>query len=74
LAKAAPRAPGVRLLELTPDIAIESTRLPGTPHGDPADRIMMASARLTGGRLATCDRGIIDYSTQGHLAVLDARN
>jgi PIN domain nuclease of toxin-antitoxin system len=72
--RAALRAPGVRLLELTPDIAIESTRLPGTPHGDPADRILMASARLTGGRLATCDRGIVDYSAQGHLAVLDARN
>jgi hypothetical protein len=32
--------PGVRLLELTPAIAIESTRLPGDFHRDPADQIL----------------------------------
>jgi PIN domain nuclease of toxin-antitoxin system len=44
--QAALRAPGVSLLPLSPDIAIESTRLPGAPGGDPADRILMASARI----------------------------
>ncbi len=67
------RAPGLRLLELTPSIAVESTRLPGAPPGDPADRILMASARMEGGRLATRDRGIIDYAQAGNLAVLDVR-
>ncbi len=70
---AALHAPGVRLLPLTPEIAIESTRLPGTPHGDPADRILMASARVLGGRLATCDRGILQYSEGGRLSVLNGR-
>jgi len=70
---AALRAPGVRLLPLEPEIAVESTRLPGTPHGDPADRILMASARVVGGRLATCDGGILRYAAEGHLLVLDAR-
>lgn len=65
------RAPGVRLLPLTPEIAIESTRLPGSAHGDPADRILIASARVSGARLATRDRGILDYATGGHLAALD---
>jgi PIN domain nuclease of toxin-antitoxin system len=71
--RAALRASGVRLLPLAPEIAIASTRLPGDPRGDPADRMLMASARIAGGRLATCDRHIVDYSATGHLAVLDAR-
>ena len=65
------RAPGVRLLDLSPAIAIESTRLPGAPHLDPADRIMIASARITGGRLATKDQAILDYAEGGHLQVMD---
>lgn len=67
------QAPGVRPLPLSPEIAVESTRLPGEAHGDPADRILMASARIHGARLATCDRGIIEYAGQGGLSVLDAR-
>lgn len=66
-------APGVRLLELSPASAIESTRLPGSPHGDPADRILMASARVSGARLATCDTAILEYARSGYLTVLDAR-
>ena len=71
--RAALRAPGVRALPLEPETAIESTRLPGPPHGDPAERILMASARVVGGRLATCDAGILSYASEGHLRVLDAR-
>lgn len=70
---AALRAPGVSLLPLTPDIAIESTRLPGVAHGDPADRILIASARLRDLRLVTRDRTIIDYSHSGHVTTLDAK-
>ena len=69
--QAALHAPGIRLLPLSAEIAIESTRLPGTPHGDPADRILMASARHLGGQLATCDRQILDYSASGQLKVLN---
>lgn len=71
--EAARRAPGVTLLELSPRIAIESTRLPSTPPGDPADRILVASARTENARLVTCDRDIIAYGQEGHVAVLDAR-
>ena len=70
---AALATPGVRLLPLSPEIALESTRLPEGPHGDPADRILMASARVLGGRLATCDAEILNYAARGHLSVLDAR-
>ena len=34
--------PGVSLLELTPEIAIASTRLPGQFHRDPADQIIVS--------------------------------
>ena len=64
---------GVRLLPLEPEITVESTRLPGSPHADPADRILMASARVTGARLVTCDTRIIRYASDGHVPVLDAR-
>jgi len=69
--EAALRVPGVRLLELSPAIAVESTRLPGTLHGDPADRILAASARVAGGTLATRDRALVEYGRSGHLDILD---
>jgi PIN domain nuclease of toxin-antitoxin system len=70
---AALRAPGTRLLQISPHIAIESTRLPGSPPGDPADRIIVASARSVGARVTTRDERIIRYAGAGHLSVLDAR-
>jgi PIN domain nuclease of toxin-antitoxin system len=36
---------GIVLLELTPRIAVESTRLPGAFHKDPADQIIVAARR-----------------------------
>jgi PIN domain nuclease of toxin-antitoxin system len=33
------KTPGLTLAPLTPEIAVDSTRLPGAFHGDPADRI-----------------------------------
>ncbi len=65
-------APGVRLAELTPEIAVASTRLPGKFHGDPADRILAATAREIGAALVTADRAILDYGRRGHLRALTA--
>ncbi len=53
--------PGVRLLRLTPKIAIESTRLPGEFHRDPADQIIVASARVYDCSLVTSDERITNY-------------
>ena len=50
--------PGVQLLPLTLDIVIESTRLPGEFHRDPADQLIVATARLHGLPLMTADRRI----------------
>jgi PIN domain nuclease of toxin-antitoxin system len=64
--------PGVRLKGLSPSIAIESTRLPGAPHRDPADRILIATARLMGAALVTCDQAVLAYAKKGHVRVVDA--
>jgi len=60
-------SPGISLAPLTEEIAIESTQLPGEFHGDPADRILVATARLLGGTLLTSDRKILDYSKKHDL-------
>ncbi|MEM1041008.1 MAG: type II toxin-antitoxin system VapC family toxin [Bacteroidota bacterium] len=52
---------GVRLLDLTPEIAVASTTLPGDFHRDPADQIIVATARSAGCPLVTSDRQIIAY-------------
>jgi len=53
--------PRIVLLPITPEIAVASTRLPGRHHGDPADRILTATARETGVALVTRDRGLRAY-------------
>jgi PIN domain nuclease of toxin-antitoxin system len=53
--------PGVRLLELSPDIAVGSTQLPGEFHRDPADQIIVATARFYDILLLTLDAKILNY-------------
>jgi len=53
--------PGIRVLELTPEIAIESTQLPGEFHRDPADQIIVATARIHDCELVTSDGKIVEY-------------
>lgn len=64
--------PGVRLEALSPAAAIESTRLPGALHRDPADRLLIATARSIGAAIVTCDERILRYAQQGHVKALDA--
>ncbi len=53
--------PGMRLLYLTPRIAVESTLLPGSFHRDPADQMIVATARIRGCALLTADSRILHY-------------
>ncbi len=62
---------GITLLPLDAESAAESTLLPGQPHGDPADRFLIAAARTKGLVLATRDKAIIDYGNAGHVRVLE---
>lgn len=62
--------PGLQLCDLGAEVLLASSFLPGELHGDPADRMMVATAREHGFRLMTRDRAILDYADQGHLAAI----
>ncbi len=51
----------VQLLPLSPEVAVGSTRLPGPFHRDPADQIIVATARHYDCPLVTVDRLIRAY-------------
>ena len=52
--------PGVQLLDLTLPIVVESTQLVGF-HRDPADQIIVATARIYSCPLLTADDKILNY-------------
>jgi PIN domain nuclease of toxin-antitoxin system len=63
-------APGVREAPLTAEAAIDSSHLPGSLHGDPADRLLIATARQMGAPIVTRDQKIIAYGQAGHVTVI----
>ncbi len=63
---------GMGLVALEPEIALAASRLPGEMQGDPADRLIVASARHTGAVLITEDRLIMEYAGAGHVRALRA--
>jgi PIN domain nuclease of toxin-antitoxin system len=65
------RKPGISVAPLTPEIAIESVHLPGDLHGDPADRMLVATARVLGATLATKDARLIRYSRQRRVKAIE---
>ena len=64
------KAPGLSVTPLDPYIALESSRLPGDFHGDPADRLIIATARKLDATLVTRDTAILQYSDQGYLKAI----
>ena len=56
----------------TPAIALDSVRLPGDFHADPADRLIIATARYWRVPLFTADQAILDYAAGGHVRTADA--
>jgi PIN domain nuclease of toxin-antitoxin system len=64
--------PGLSLAGLTPEIAVDSSRLPGNFHGDPADRILAATARNLGVPLMTRDPKLIEYGRRRLVSVVPA--
>lgn len=54
--------PGLHLAELTRQVLVESCQLPQPFPGDPADQIIVATARCETAVLVTKDRRILDYS------------
>jgi PIN domain nuclease of toxin-antitoxin system len=53
--------PGLHLADLTARILAESCRLPPPFHGDPADQIIVATARNRDAIIVTKDRQIRQY-------------
>jgi PIN domain nuclease of toxin-antitoxin system len=64
--------PGVSLIPLDPEIAVASARLPFEMHSDPADRILVATARQLGAALVTADKTLLDLAKKGYFRAMDA--
>ena len=64
--------PGPAIDPLSPQIAIESYALPDVFHRDPADRLIVATARVANATLMTRDQRILDYAARGHLTAIAA--
>jgi PIN domain nuclease of toxin-antitoxin system len=59
--------PGMTLADMSPELLVASSFLPGKPPRDPADRIVAATARDLGATLMTRDSALLNYARQGHL-------
>ena len=63
--------PGIELAELNTDILIDSSFLPGKLPSDPADRIIISTARTGGMTIVTRDKKILSYAAQGNVFALE---
>ncbi len=64
--------PGLMLVPLEPEIAVASTRLPFEIHPDPADRILVATARQLGATLVTADALLLQLAKKRCFQALNA--
>jgi PIN domain nuclease of toxin-antitoxin system len=64
-------APGVFLADMSPQVLIASSFLPGEIPRDPVDRIIAATARENDYRVVTRDRRLLDYASSGHCRALE---
>jgi PIN domain nuclease of toxin-antitoxin system len=62
----------IQIALMTPTLAIESCHLPGNIHEDPADRMIMATARVEGLTLITRDKKMIAYSHNKYVSAIQA--
>lgn len=62
--------PEIREAPLTSSAALAASYLPEPLHGDPADRLLIATAREMNAALATGDEDILAYAEAGHVKVL----
>jgi PIN domain nuclease of toxin-antitoxin system len=60
----------IELAEMSPDILTDSSFLPQPIHNDPADRIIIATARAHDLTIVTRDTAILDYADRGHVRAL----
>ena len=60
---------GLEVIPLTTDIALESYALPDVFHSDPADHMIVATARQKGLTLITQDNAILNYAKKGYCKI-----
>jgi PIN domain nuclease of toxin-antitoxin system len=64
------KKPNVKLADMPVRLMLSCGTLPGPLHGDPADRIIIATAREYGLRIVTRDEKILNYAEKGHVMAL----
>lgn len=62
--------PAIKTAAFTADIAIAASWLPEPLHGDPADRLLIATARHLAMPIVTRDARIIAYAAAGHVGAI----
>jgi PIN domain nuclease of toxin-antitoxin system len=67
------QGPSIKAAPFKADIAIDASCLPEPLHGDPGDRLLIATARHLGFPIVTRDRKIEAYAEQGHVGVIVLR-
>lgn len=60
----------VAVLDVTTELLLASSFLPPPVHNDPADRILIATAREHGLTIITRDQAILAYGAAGHVKTL----
>jgi PIN domain nuclease of toxin-antitoxin system len=70
--RAALGTPGLTIADLTPEIALDASHLPGDLHPDPADRMLVSTARQMHATLVTRDERLLRYAAEGWIKALDA--
>ena len=64
------RRGGLQLLDITAEMALGAYELPEPFHKDPADRLVVAAARILEVPIVTIDRNILAYAAAGHVEAL----
>jgi PIN domain nuclease of toxin-antitoxin system len=62
--------PAIKMAAFTADNAIAASGLPDPLHGDPADRLLIATARHLSMPIVTRDAKILAYAAAGHLSAI----
>lgn len=59
-----------QIVDISPEIAINSSYVPGVFHGDPADRILVATAMACSATILTADENMVAYAKQGFVQII----
>ena len=61
---------GIRVIDISSAIAIDSVNLPSFTHKDPSDRFIISTARIYDAKLMTRDQKIIEYAKNGYVNLI----